>query len=126
MNEVDNKADFAENLNYYMEKHGKTRKEVADAIEVSYFTFCDWVNGKKYPRMDKVEKLASFFGVLKSDLIEKKTKEHKEMQEKNETIAKIVKKMMENEKYLEVVEEIGNLSDERLQALAVMLLGITK
>ena len=30
---------------------------------------------KKYPRMDKVEMMANYFGILKSDLIEDKTKQ---------------------------------------------------
>lgn len=69
---MDNKNIFASNLKRYMELNNKTRREVSEAIGVSYYTFTDWVNGKKYPRMDKVEKLAAYFGILKSDLIEDK------------------------------------------------------
>jgi transcriptional regulator with XRE-family HTH domain len=58
-----------------MEENGKSRKEVCEALGVSYYTFSDWVNGKKYPRMDKVEKLANYFNILKSDLIEDKQKQ---------------------------------------------------
>ena len=70
---MDNKNIFASNLRRYMELNKKSRREVSEAIGVSYYTFTDWVNGKKYPRMDKVEKLAAYFGILKSDLIEEKT-----------------------------------------------------
>jgi transcriptional regulator with XRE-family HTH domain len=56
----------------YMDINNKSRKEVSEALGVSYYTFTDWVKGKKYPRMDKVEKLADYFGILKSDLIEDK------------------------------------------------------
>ena len=69
---MDNKNIFASNLKRYMELNNKTRREVSEALGVSYYTFTDWINGKKYPRMDKVEKLAKYFGVLKSDLIEDK------------------------------------------------------
>jgi repressor LexA len=55
-----------------MDINKKSRRDVSEAIGVSYYTFTDWVNGKKYPRMDKVEKLADYFGILKSDLIEDK------------------------------------------------------
>ncbi len=71
---MDNKNIFARNLQMYMDINGKSRKDVSEAIGVSYYTFTDWVKGKKYPRMDKVEKLASYFGILKSDLIEEKEK----------------------------------------------------
>lgn len=67
---MDNKEIFCRNLNYYMNEKGKSRKEVADAIEVSYFTLTDWVKGKTYARMDKVEKLAKYFNIKISDLIE--------------------------------------------------------
>lgn len=68
---MSNKEIFSRNLQHYMDLEGKNRKDVADAIGVSYFTFTDWVKGKTYPRMDKVEKLAQYFGIRISDLIEK-------------------------------------------------------
>jgi transcriptional regulator with XRE-family HTH domain len=71
---VDHKETFAENLKMYMALSGKSRKDVCEALGYSYFTFSDWVNGKKMPRMDKVEQLANYFGILKSDLIEEKQK----------------------------------------------------
>lgn len=74
---MDNKNIFASNLRRYMDINDKSRKEVCEAIGVSYYTFSDWVNGKKYPRMDKVERLAAYFGILKSDLIEDKDDEKK-------------------------------------------------
>ena len=85
-----NKSTFAKNLQYQMYVHGKTRQDVCKALGFSYYTFSDWVNGKKYPRMDKVEMLANYFGILKSDLIEEKTDEHREMQKKNDTLSDIV------------------------------------
>lgn len=69
---MDHKEIFAANLKKHMALAGKSRKEVCQALGYSYFTFSDWVNGKKMPRMDKVEQLANYFGVLKSDLIENK------------------------------------------------------
>lgn len=91
---MDNKNTFASNLRRYMEINGKSRRDVSEAIGVSYYTLTDWVNGKKYPRMDKVEKLAEYFGIMKSDLIEDKKEKptaqgdrlSKEMQELIECI----------------------------------------
>lgn len=70
--EKDNKNIFAKNLNHLMRINYKSRKDLSDALGISYFTITAWVNGTKYPRMDKVEMLANYFGVLKSDLIEEK------------------------------------------------------
>lgn len=69
---MDNKNILAENLSRYMKLNSKSRKEVCDDLGLNYYTFTDWINGRKYPRMDKVEILANYFGILKSDLIEEK------------------------------------------------------
>lgn len=70
---MDNKNIFASNLQKYMKLNSKSRTDIADALCISYYTVTDWVKGKKYPRMDKVELLAKYFGIKKSDLIEEKT-----------------------------------------------------
>ena len=67
---LDNKYIFSKNLQRLMVNKDVSRKDIATYLGISYFTVSDWVNGKKYPRMDKVELLARYFGVLKSDLIE--------------------------------------------------------
>lgn len=67
---MDNKYIFSKNLKRLMDMKNVNRKDIATVLGISYFTVSDWVNGKKYPRMDKVELLANYFGVLKSDLIE--------------------------------------------------------
>lgn len=69
---MDNRNIFASNLKKYMRLRGKSRTDISEALGISYFTVSDWVNGKKYPRMDKVELLANYFGIQKSDLIEDK------------------------------------------------------
>ena len=66
------KEVFARNLRYYMERKGKNQRELAEIIGVSAPTMNDWINAKKYPRIDKIEMLANYFGILKSDLIEEK------------------------------------------------------
>ena len=68
---MNNKEIFASNLRKYMELRGKSRNDISDDLGISYFTITAWVNGTKYPRMDKVELLANYFGINKSDLIEK-------------------------------------------------------
>lgn len=75
---MDNKNIFAKNLNKYMSLHNKTRRDVCKDLGFSYYTYSDWCNGKKYPRMDKVEMLAGYFGILKSDLIEDKAEDDKQ------------------------------------------------
>ena len=118
---VNNKNVFASNLKRYMEISGKTRREVSEALGVSYYTLTDWVNGKKYPRMDKVEKLANYFGVLKSDLIEEKTVEHSEMQKKNDILSDIVIRMQTDDVFLSAVESLYKLDRKKLSSILTLL-----
>lgn len=72
MSNIGNKETFAKNLNFYLDTTGKTQKEVAEAIGVAPASLNEWIKGKKYPRIDKIEMLANYFRILKSDLIEEK------------------------------------------------------
>lgn len=66
------KEVFSRNLRYYMERKGINQRELAEIIGVSAPTVTDWINAKKYPRIDRIELMANYFGILKSDLIEEK------------------------------------------------------
>lgn len=72
MSDLGNREVFAENLQYYMNLYDISRKEICDLLGFRYTTFTGWVTGQKYPRIDKIEILANFFGISKADLIEKK------------------------------------------------------
>lgn len=71
--QLGNKSIMARNIQYYMDLTGKTRNDMCEAFGVKYTTFTDWVKGKTYPRIDSIEKMANYFGVEKSDLIEPRT-----------------------------------------------------
>ena len=60
------KTILAKNIRYYMEKNQKTRAALCEALDIKYTTLSDWVNGKTYPRIDKLERLAAYFGIEKS------------------------------------------------------------
>ena len=70
MTSIGNKKIFAKNLAHYLSRSGKDQKEVAEIVGVAPSTFNEWMKAKKYPRIDKIEILANYFGILKSDLIE--------------------------------------------------------
>lgn len=72
MSNIGNKETFAKNLSYYVKRSGRDQKEIAEVVGVAPSTFNEWVKGKKYPRIDKIEILANYFRILKSDLIEEK------------------------------------------------------
>ena len=87
------KEVFAKNLRYYMESRGKNQKELAEIVGVSAPTMNDWLKAKKYPRIDKIDILADYFGILKSDLIEEKEKPTVQDDGLSETKRKLIDKI---------------------------------
>lgn len=64
------KTILAKNIRHYMDLNNRTRNELCEALGVKYTTFADWVNAKTYPRIDRIEQIAAYFGIGKSDLLE--------------------------------------------------------
>ena len=67
---VENRRIMGNNIQRYLDKMGLDRKEFARRLDFPYSSVTDWINGKSYPRIDKIEAMANFFGVEKADLVE--------------------------------------------------------
>lgn len=65
---------FARNLQYWCEQRNITQTNIVEKFGLPASTVSDWFNGKKFPRIDKIQMLADYLGILKSDLIEEKPK----------------------------------------------------
>ena len=113
------KEVFSKNLQMYMERSGKTQKELAEIIGVTAPTFHEWVKGKKFPRIDKVQKLADYFGILKSDLIEEKLTEEKEKD--NDIMADIIVRMRTDEDFFKLVNSIYVLDSADIKRYRAVL-----
>lgn len=61
---------FTKNLNMYIERSGKSKKAISEEMGIPYTTLVEWANGKKFPRADGIERLANYFEILKSELLE--------------------------------------------------------
>ena len=94
----DNKRIFAKNFNYYLTINKKTQADIVQDLRISASTVSDWANGKKYPRVDKMQMLADYFNILKSDL----TEEHEES------------KLTDDIELQEYLEELKNRSEMRM------------
>lgn len=70
MSDLGNKEIFAKNLNYYMNMNKKDRSDIARDLDLPYTTVTSWCKGEFYPRIDKIQLLANYFGIQKSDLVE--------------------------------------------------------
>lgn len=82
MSDLGNKKIMAKNIAYYLKLHGKTRMDLSNDLHIPYTTVTDWLKAKTYPRIDRIELMANYFGIEKSDLVEDK--------EKSSTLIKIL------------------------------------
>ena len=69
---IENKEIFANNLSFYMKQKGVDRNTLCADLDLKYTTVRDWLKGITYPRIGKIELLANYFNINKSDLIENK------------------------------------------------------
>ena len=70
MSEQDINRLIAKKLSYYMSIYDKSQQDLADYIGVTQATVSNWCKGLKMPRMDKIDKICSFFNISRSDLME--------------------------------------------------------
>lgn len=64
---------LSKNLKNLLERKGKTQTDMAKDLNLKESTVSSWVNAVKYPRRDKIELLADYFGVMPSDITEDKS-----------------------------------------------------
>lgn len=121
MGNIGNREILSKNLKYYIAKSGKDRRELAEIWGFPYSTVTEWINGRKYPRIDRIEVMADYFGILKSDLIEDKGEEHKEMQKKNDVLSDIILKINEDEELFSMMETLSKLGFEQREAVKSVL-----
>jgi transcriptional regulator with XRE-family HTH domain len=81
MSEDKFKAIFSKNLRYYMNLKHKTQIDIINDLDINKSSISSWVNGTRLPRMDKVEILARYLGVSRSDLIEERPAAEKDIDE---------------------------------------------
>lgn len=74
MSSLGNKEIMANNIRFYLNQNGISQTEICQTLGFSMSTFSDWVHARTYPRIDKIELMANYFGIEKSDLVEERTK----------------------------------------------------
>lgn len=60
---------FVKNLRHLMEAKGISQADISRELDVSSATASDWCTGKKYPRIDVMQRLAELLGVRYSTLV---------------------------------------------------------
>ena len=67
---MNNRELFKENLNYYLTTSGRLQKDLAEYVGAKTTTVSGWTRGISYPRADAMEKIAMFFGIPMSKLVD--------------------------------------------------------
>lgn len=73
MGKYETKYIFSRNLSRILMDHGISQADLASMMGVAASSVSAWCNGDKMPRMDKIEWIANYFGVMKSELLEDET-----------------------------------------------------
>lgn len=126
MTDNEQKKVFSSNLNKLLNEHNKTQKEVANAIDVSPQTFNTWCKGIALPRMGKVQMLADYFSILKSDLIENKTDEQEQSYYLNPETSKIAQEIYNNKELSLLFDAAKDAEPEDLQTVHSMLMALKR
>lgn len=71
-NQKNLKEILADNLKYYLDRNGLTQTELASKLSIPEMTMSNWTKAKTYPRIDKIQLLADFFNIKRSDLTEER------------------------------------------------------
>ncbi|WP_220450483.1 helix-turn-helix domain-containing protein [Megamonas funiformis] len=75
---------ISKNIKKLRLEHNLSQKEFAKIAGVSDKAVSTWENGTKEPRMGTIQKIADFFGIKKSDIIEDNDDDLPELTEKDE------------------------------------------
>ena len=111
------KKIFSKNLNYYMERNLKTQTDLVNDLGFNKSAVSTWCNGTRLPRMDKVDALAKYFRINRSDLIEEKTnKSDDEPYYLNEETREIAQEVFENPELRSLFHVARGIPPERLKA----------
>ena len=70
MTDQEQKKVFANNLTNLISASGKTQKEVAKDLGVNPQTLNVWCTGKSIPKVSKIQMIADYFKVGKSQLVD--------------------------------------------------------
>lgn len=115
---VENKEIFANNLSFYMEQKGVDRNTLCADLDLKYTTVRDWLKGITYPRIGKIELLANYFNINKSDLIENKLSTTQPSDSLLEEITNTARKLNTDNKknVLRMSEDLLNEQEKRRKA----------
>lgn len=121
MSDLGNKEIMAKNIKRLMDLHRKERSDICKDLGFKYTTFTDWINGKTYPRIDKIEMMANYFGVSKSELVEDKSIDTDNSYYLNDDAREMAQFMFDNPEYKVLFDATRNVKKEDIEFVKEMI-----
>lgn len=113
MTDEEQKKIFAKNLNKYISLNQKLQKDVAKDLDINPTTLNMWCTGKAMPGVGKIQKLADYFRIGKSDL----TDEKEEIDAKMEFTDMALKIALSDERFAKIVIAYSGLPIDKKDLL---------
>lgn len=117
---------FSENLNYFMSLNNKTQIDIINDLGFNKSSVSTWCNGTRLPRMDKVDALAKYFGISRSNLIESRTQQQNSGYYTNRETAKVALEIFENKELRALFDVQRDMEPDDLKALHNMALALKR
>lgn len=119
MSEEEYKKIFSKNLIHYLEINSKTQADLYKYMNVSSATVSDWCNGKKMPRMDKIQSICNWLNIEKSDLLENRN--HKQTYYFNDDAREMAQFLYENPEYKVLFDASRKVKKEDIDFVKQMI-----
>lgn len=110
------------NILRLMDEKGIERMELAEALGVKYSTLSSWINGDNFPRIQRIQEMADFFGCDKSELIEPPKESHYI----NPEAEQVAQEIMENHDLKLLFDAARDIPPEELKLIHSMALALKK
>lgn len=121
MSDEEYRKIFVKKLNYYMNLNNKKQIDLMNDLGLSSATVSSWCTGTKLPRMGKIQMLADYLGVEKSDLLEEKKEESDNTYYLNEDAREMAQFMYDNPEYKVLFDASRKVKKEDIEFVKQML-----
>lgn len=116
---------FSKNLVEQLLAKGETQASMARYMKISSATASDWCNGRKMPRVDKIQALCNWLGIELSELLEEKkavqTNGQKSEYYLDDETREMLQFLNENPVYKRILSSSRKLKPEDLAIIEAMI-----
>jgi len=112
MTEKEQREIFAKNFRKYVDGSGKTQREIAKDLGYSYTTVNTWYRGAAMPNAAKIQTIADYFRIGKSDLLDDEVEGYYT----NAETARLAQEMFEDPQMRSLFHMKRNMEPEKFSA----------